>query len=243
MTAQRRSAAATHDESPETPAAATPAAALGNRALAALAAAAPGAAVARAVAGGRVGNRATSAMLQRELPRSTADMHEQIYGDSSLAHAPSGPAPAPEPETFSDDPLADGGFGPGDATIRVKPGPVRADFIKPKPLTPSGEWLEEALKKDKLLKELPGWAREKAIDALKDADEMAAEKIIDALPWDAKTKGAATAVLKSLLQLAKGKKFKMPEAPPGTRAPDWGKAPDFQKMPGQVIIPGPVWHF
>jgi hypothetical protein len=32
---------------------------------------------------------------------------------------------------FSDDPLADGGFGPGDKTIRVKPGPVRATTIGP----------------------------------------------------------------------------------------------------------------
>jgi hypothetical protein len=242
VTAQRRSDSAVPEEAaPAAAPAAVAPAALGNRTLAALAAAAPGAAVARAVAAGRLGNRAASAMLQRELPRSTADMHKDIYGDSALAHGPSGPAP--EPYEFSDDPLADGGFGPDDDTIRVKPGPVRTTFIKPKPLSPSGEWLEEALKRDKLLKELPDWAREKAIDALKDADEAAAEKIIDALPWDAKTKGAATAVLKSLLQLAKGKKFKLPEAPPGTRAPDWGKAPDFQKMPGQVIIPGPVWHW
>jgi hypothetical protein len=32
---------------------------------------------------------------------------------------------------FSDDPLAAGGFGPGDATIRVKPGPVRTTTIGP----------------------------------------------------------------------------------------------------------------
>jgi hypothetical protein len=33
---------------------------------------------------------------------------------------------------FSDDPLNAGGFGPGDATIRVKPGPVRATLIRPR---------------------------------------------------------------------------------------------------------------
>jgi hypothetical protein len=213
---------------------------LGNRASAALAAAGPSGALARAVAARGLGNRATAAMVQREPPRTTADMHAEIYGDSALAHGPSGSVP----ETFSDDPLADGGFGPGDATIRVKPGPVRTTFIKPKdPLRPSGEWLEEALKRDKLLKALPDWAREKAIDALKDADETAAEKIIDALPWDGQTKGAATAILKSLLQMAKGKRFVMPDAPPGTRQPEWQKLPDAPKMPGETIIQGPVWRF
>jgi hypothetical protein len=127
----------------------------------------------------------------------------------------------------------------------VKPGPVRATFIKPKgpDLAPKKAWLRTALEQDKLLKELPDWARDKAIDALEDIDETIAEKIIDALPWDAKVKGAATAALKALLQTAKGKTFKLPEAPPGTRAPDWSKQPDFQPSPGQVIIPGPVWRF
>jgi hypothetical protein len=221
----------------------------GNRSLGGLLSGSRGASgsLARAVIARRLsplgGNRATSAMLQRQFPRSTADMHEEIYGDSSLAHAPSGPAPESPPLTFSDDPLAEGGFGPGDETIRVKPGPVRTTFIKPKGPVPSGEWLEDALKRDKLLKELPEWARKKAIDALKDIDETAAEKIIDALPWGGQEKAAAIAVLKSLLQLAKGKRFKLPEAPPGARQPEWQKLPEGPKMPGEVIIPGPVWRF
>jgi hypothetical protein len=33
---------------------------------------------------------------------------------------------------FSDDPLAAGGFGPHDATIRVRPGPVRTTLIRPR---------------------------------------------------------------------------------------------------------------
>ena len=33
---------------------------------------------------------------------------------------------------FSDDPLNAGGFGPQDATIRVRPGPVRAQLIRPR---------------------------------------------------------------------------------------------------------------
>ncbi|MGH7280922.1 MAG: hypothetical protein ACRELY_05310 [Polyangiaceae bacterium] len=33
---------------------------------------------------------------------------------------------------FSDDPLSAGGFGPNDATIRVRPGPVRSTLIRPR---------------------------------------------------------------------------------------------------------------
>ena len=33
---------------------------------------------------------------------------------------------------FSDDPLSGGGFGPNDATIRVRPGPVRTTLIRPR---------------------------------------------------------------------------------------------------------------
>jgi hypothetical protein len=33
---------------------------------------------------------------------------------------------------FEDDPLSAGGFGPSDATIRVRPGPVRATLIRPR---------------------------------------------------------------------------------------------------------------
>jgi hypothetical protein len=34
--------------------------------------------------------------------------------------------------SFSDDPLSAGGFGPNDATIRVRPGPVRTTLIRPR---------------------------------------------------------------------------------------------------------------
>jgi hypothetical protein len=176
------------------------------------------------------GNRATQAMLQRE----------QTSSDTPVATPP-----AESEYEFSDDPLAFEDWGSD--SLRVKPGPVRATLIRPRPGQPdlnlppnydpaAGEWLENALKKDPLLKELPDWARTKAIDALKDADELAAEKIIGALPWDDKTKAAATAAIKSILQLAKGRKFKMPEAPPGTRAPDWQKMPDLPKAPGEKIF-------
>lgn len=33
---------------------------------------------------------------------------------------------------FSDDPLNAGGFGPTDATIRVRPGPIRTTLIRPR---------------------------------------------------------------------------------------------------------------
>lgn len=33
---------------------------------------------------------------------------------------------------FDDDPLAAGGFGPNEATIRVRPGPVRTTLIRPR---------------------------------------------------------------------------------------------------------------
>ena len=222
-------------DAPPTGAAALP----GNRAFGALARGGDRRALARAIAGQRLGNRATQALIAREdwgLSGSTYELHKQVYGDPELAHAPS-----PEPKyEFSDDPLVTD-FEP-DKSIRVKPGPVRTTLIKPKgpDLTPHKAWLRSALEQDQLLKALPDWARDKAIGALEDIDETIAEKIIDALPWDAKVKGAATAALKGLLKTAKGKKFEIPPAPPATRAPDWSKQPDFQPSPGQVIIPGPV---
>jgi hypothetical protein len=59
------------------------------------------------------------------------------------AAAPGGGAAAAKPAAaggrdegygyeFSDDPLAAGGFGPNDATIRVRPGPVRTTLIRPR---------------------------------------------------------------------------------------------------------------
>ena len=183
-----------------------------NRALGALAASSNPRALARAIAGQGLGNRATQALIARE--------EDGGY-------------------EFSDDPLA-ADWTP-DNSIRVKPGPVRATLIRPgPPRTKKGEWLEDALRGDPLLKELPNWAREKAIDGLKDIDETIAEKIIDALPWESGTKEAATAALKALLQTAKGKKFETPVAPPNPRLPDWTKPQDFQAAPGQVIIQGPV---
>jgi hypothetical protein len=76
------------------------------------------------------------------------------------------------------------------------------------------------------------------VDGLKDADEKAAEKIIDALPLDEKEKVALKSVAKSILQLLKGKKFKMPTPPPPGMDPT-APTPKFPKMPGEVIVP--IW--
>jgi len=68
----------------------------------------PSGALARALnAGVPVSNRAAARLLQRQ---------ESGYGYE-----------------FSDDPLVAGGFGPGDATIRLQPGPVRSTLIRPRP--------------------------------------------------------------------------------------------------------------
>jgi hypothetical protein len=125
----------------------------------------------------------------------------------------------------------------------IGPGPsiFGGPTVIPDLTIPQRNWLEDALKKDPIIKSLPDWARNKVIDALKDGDEMLAEKIIDALPLDDKTKAAVQAVAKALLQMAKGKKFKVPESP--SRQPDFGPSPQFPKMPGEVIIPGPTFRF
>lgn len=62
---------------------------------------------------------------------------------------------------FSDDPLNAGGFGPGDATIRVKPGPVRATLIRPRYL---GDAIRPEL--ERLLSEFAaagGWQAKNAV--------------------------------------------------------------------------------
>jgi hypothetical protein len=64
-------------------------------------------------------------------------------GFSSSAHAQGGKGAAAAPGgaggkedgygyTFNDDPLSAGGFGPNDATIRVRPNAVRNTLIRPR---------------------------------------------------------------------------------------------------------------
>lgn len=111
----------------------------------------------------------------------------------------------------------------------------------PKLDLPQRNWLEDALKKDELIRKLPDFARDKVIDALKDADEKLAEKIIDGLPLDGPYKAAVQAIAKALLQGAKGKKFKAPEQGPGTLPPQ--PPAEFQKLPGQQTFPLKTWEF
>jgi outer membrane protein OmpA-like peptidoglycan-associated protein len=150
------------------------------------------------------------------------------------------PPPSP-PETLpggggksgkSDEP--EPGPGPG-------PSPPGGTTKIPDPKIPRKSWLEDALEKDKVIKELPDWMRKKVIDALKNGDEVLAEKVIDSLPLDNTTKAAVQAVVKSILKMAKGEKFKIPESPP--RQPDFGPKPEFPKFPGEVIIPGPTFRW
>ena len=57
----------------------------------------------------------TSALAQNAKPTAGGGGKEEGYGYE-----------------FSDDPLSAGGFGPNDATIRVRPGPVRTTLIRPR---------------------------------------------------------------------------------------------------------------
>jgi outer membrane protein OmpA-like peptidoglycan-associated protein len=103
-------------------------------------------------------------------------------------------------------------------------------------------WLEEGLKRDPLIHELPPWMRDKVVDALKDADEMLAEKIIDSLPLGGKEKEAVKAVAKTVLQLIKGKRYTPPvEKPWRYMPPDTGRSYGGQpyRAPGETIINGP----
>jgi outer membrane protein OmpA-like peptidoglycan-associated protein len=139
---------------------------------------------------------------------------------------------------------------PGGPKIWEVPGVLEGlgepDPYGPKPAPkapPTREWLENALKRDPLLKKLPEWARDKAIGALKDADEKAAEAIIDAIPFDDEYKKAAKAAMKALLQTLKGRKFKPPPEPPRGIPEDMLKTPSFPKMPGEMIFKLPPIRF
>lgn len=56
----------------------------------------------------------------------------QAPGAGSKAGAASGGSGNGYGYEFTDDPLNAGGFGPNDATIRVRPGPVRTTLIRPR---------------------------------------------------------------------------------------------------------------
>ena len=149
----------------------------------------------------------------------------------------------PQPKSPTRQPLPG---TPGGPKIWEVPG-IMEELDPPRPATGprasknKGEGLEEALKRDPLLKQLPKWARDKAIGALKDADEKAAEAIIDAIPFDDEYKQAAKAAMKALLQTLKGRKFKPPPSPP-PGMPEIAP-PSFPKAPGEMIFKLPPIRF
>jgi hypothetical protein len=57
---------------------------------------------------------------------------ESFAQDAAPAAAPGSSGTGDYGYKFEDDPLAAGGFGPSDATIRVRPGPVRTTLIRPR---------------------------------------------------------------------------------------------------------------
>jgi hypothetical protein len=57
---------------------------------------------------------------------------ESFAQDAAPASAPATGGNGDYGYKFEDDPLAAGGFGPSDATIRVRPGPVRTTLIRPR---------------------------------------------------------------------------------------------------------------
>jgi hypothetical protein len=61
-----------------------------------------------------------------------AAMGVLLFTTEALAQGKSGKKEEGYGYDFSDDPLAAGGFGPNDATIRVRPGPVRTTLIRPR---------------------------------------------------------------------------------------------------------------
>jgi hypothetical protein len=56
----------------------------------------------------------------------------ESYAQEAAAAAPASSGTGDYGYKFEDDPLAAGGFGPSDATIRVRPGPVRTTLIRPR---------------------------------------------------------------------------------------------------------------
>jgi len=56
----------------------------------------------------------------------------ESYAQDAAPAAPASSGTGDYGYKFEDDPLAAGGFGPSDATIRVRPGPVRTTLIRPR---------------------------------------------------------------------------------------------------------------
>jgi hypothetical protein len=122
----------------------------------------------------------------------------------------------------------------------TQPGPPGA-FQPDPPALPQSDPLEDALNRDPILRSLPKFARNAIKDAVKNADETLADKALDTLQTDSKTKSSIKAAAKAFLQAAKGKKWTAPNPP--SREPAPSVEPPMPKPPGEVIIPGPKIDF
>lgn len=101
------------------------------------------------------------------------------------------------------------------------------------------DWLEEALKENGLVRQVPEKYRQKVVNVLKTGDEKLADTIIDSLPIDDQYKPAVKAAVKSVLQMIKGKSFKMKPEPSWRQSPF--EPPDHSpwkpyKAPGEKIF-------
>ena len=150
--------------------------------------------------------------------------------------------PVPPPSQRLPNVSGPGGSQPQKPSVTPGPSPLPHSGTPkiPDVKIPQRNWLEDALRNHPIIKSLPVWARDKVIDASKDGDEVLAEKVIDPLPLDDKTKAVVQAVVKSLLQIAKGKKFEVPTPPLYEMPPS--AAPTVPKAPGEVI-PGTTFRF
>ena len=119
---------------------------------------------------------------------------------------------------------------PGPLTPTPDPLPAPRVPIVP---TPSHERVKDHFEHDPLLKELPKFARDQLVTALKDGDELAATAIIGSLNLGDKA-APVTAAVRALLQLIKGRTYKPPLTPPVQ--PDFGPPRTQQKMPGEKIF-------
>jgi outer membrane protein OmpA-like peptidoglycan-associated protein len=128
------------------------------------------------------------------------------------------------------------GIGPGPG-----PAPGPSPYFRPIPPLnlPKSEWLKDALQKDSIIRSLPKTVRDKAVDALKNADELIAEKIIDSLPLEDKAKAALKAIVKTLLEEAKGKVFQPPTPQPPQYQQPPSNVPPMPPVPRETIIKSP----
>ena len=73
-----------------------------------------------------------SAVASAQQPAAPAAGGGNAAAGTKTTGAPPGGKDSGYGYEFTDDPLNAGGFGPNDATIRVRPGPVRTTLIRPR---------------------------------------------------------------------------------------------------------------